>query len=208
MLYCRAQICSIIKRMSPQPGNPFRFNEPRWGAGPDRSRPRGSPPRRSGTVEGNNGRLAASRRYGKTSLLQRVGQEIPAGWVGDGLCRPLRGAIARRGRRADRAILRSAAHGAARRVVCWRAPEPATECAAWGGGLLGLRRPLRVGPQLALGPTGASAPARRDAGSWPRRSSSSLRKGSSPSETLEVGVATSAGASSTRFDAELAVFSP
>ena len=32
-------------------------------------------------VEGNNSRLVAPRRYGKTSLLRRVARELPKGWV-------------------------------------------------------------------------------------------------------------------------------
>jgi hypothetical protein len=60
--------------------NPFRYTEP---VPPDEivDRDTESALLVATAVEGNNSRLVAPRRYGKTSLLRRAAAELPKGWV-------------------------------------------------------------------------------------------------------------------------------
>ncbi len=60
--------------------NPFRYTEP---VPREELIDRDSEAARlvATAVEGNNSRLVAPRRYGKTSLLRRVARELPKGWV-------------------------------------------------------------------------------------------------------------------------------
>lgn len=60
--------------------NPFRYTDP---VRPDELVDRDDESSRLVrlAVEGNNSRLVGPRRYGKTSLLRRVGAEMPRGWL-------------------------------------------------------------------------------------------------------------------------------